>query len=123
METTEPKVIQDLEGVWPFKKKRGKNMYLYWRNHANSENHGHIFYHENHKQWNYNIKCNANKGNDRIRHRISQRKPAKSLKTEIKEHWRKECPDFIEKTNITKTKSRPTIKKNKKHTVKKNKKL
>jgi len=103
----EPKVIQDLETVWPAKKKRGKNIYLFWRNRPNSENHGHIFFHEDHKRWNYNIKCNNNKGNDRIRHNISQNKPARTLKSKIKEDWRKECPEFVKETS----KKRKTYKK------------
>lgn len=105
----EPKVIQDLETVWPAKKKRGKNIYLFWRNRPNSENHGHIFFHEDHKRWNYNIKCNNNKGNDRIRHNISQNKPARTLKSKIKEDWRKECPEFVKETS----KKRKTNKKRK----------
>jgi len=98
----EPKVIQDLDEVWPAQKKRGKNRYLFWRNRANSENHGHIFYHEDHNRWNYNIKCNNNKGNDRIRHNISKSNPVRTLKSKIKEDWRKECPDFVKETPVVK---------------------
>ena len=32
----EPKVIQDLDEVWPAQKKRGKNRYLFWNNRPNS---------------------------------------------------------------------------------------
>ena len=108
----EPKVIQDLDEVWPAHERRGKNRYLFWHNRPNSENHGHIFYHEDHKRWNYNIKCNNNKGNDRIRHTISKSKPARTLKSKIKEDWRKECPQFVKQTSKKrKTKKRIPTKK------------
>lgn len=108
----EPKVIQDLEEVWPAHERHGKNRYLFWHNRPNSENHGHIFYHEDHKRWNYNIKCNNNKGNDRIRHTISKSKPARTLKSKIKEDWRKECPQFVKQTSKKrKTKKRSPTKK------------
>lgn len=108
----EPKVIQDLDEVWPAHSRRGKNRYLFWNNHPNSQNHGHIFYHEEHKRWNYNIKCNNNKGNDRIRHNISKSKSAKTLKSKIKEDWRKECPNFVKQApKKRKTKKRSPIKK------------
>jgi len=106
----EPKVIQDLEKIWPYHARRGKNWYLFWRNRENSENHGHIFYHKEHKRWNYNIKCNNNKGNDRIRHNISKSKSAKTLKTKIKEDWRKECPEFVKEPSIKKSSKRKTKK-------------
>lgn len=108
----EPKVIQDLDEVWPAHSRRGKNRYLFWHNRPNSQNHGHIFYHEDHKRWNYNIKCNNNKGNDRIRHNISKSKPARTLKSKIKEDWRKECPQFVKQTSKKrKTKKRSPTKK------------
>ena len=113
----EPKVIQDLDEVWPTHARRGKNRYLFWNNRPNSQNHGHIFYHEEHKRWNYNIKCNNNKGNDRIRHNISKSKSAKTLKSKIKEDWRKECPDFFKKQPVKKSSKRKT----KKQTPNKNK--
>ena len=106
----EPKFIQDLDEVWPAHKKRGKNRYLFWNNRPNSENHGHIFYHEDHKRWNYNIKCNNNKGNERIRHNISKSKPARTLKSKIKEDWRKECPEFVKKHLVKKSSKRKTKK-------------
>jgi hypothetical protein len=108
----EPKVIQDLDEVWPAHARRGKHRYLFWHNRPNSQNHGHIFYHEDHKRWNYNIKCNNNKGNDRIRHNISKSKPARTLKSKIKEDWRKECPEFVKQTSKKgKTKKRSPTKK------------
>ena len=114
----EPKVIQDLDEVWPAHARRGKNRYLFWNNRPNSQNHGHIFYHEEHKRWNYNIKCNNNKGNDRIRHNISKNKSAKTLKSKIKEDWRKECPDFVKEHHPVKKSSK---RKTKKQTPNKNK--
>jgi hypothetical protein len=106
----EPKVIKDLDEVWPYKKKRGKNLYLFLKNRPNSENHGHIFYHEGHKRWNYNIKCNNNKGNERIRHNIYKNKTAKTLKSKIEKDWRKECPGFVKKSSKRKTKKQTPTK-------------
>lgn len=106
----EPKVIQDLEKEWPTHVRRGKNRYLFWNNRPNSNNHVHIFYHEDHHRWNYNIKCNNNKGNDRIRHNISKSKPAKTLKSKIKKDWRKECPEFVKEPSTKKSSKRNTKK-------------
>lgn len=76
-------ILVDLENIWSSHSHRGKNLYLYWAKKPNSQNHGHVFYHKDHKKWYYNIKCNNNKGNDRIRHNITKIR-AKTLKNKIK---------------------------------------
>ena len=86
--------IKDLSKKWPNNKKKVNELYLYLNKNKDSENHTHIFFHEKHKRWYYNIKCNNNKGNDRIRYTL--RKPYK-----IRERWRKECPDYF-KSNTKK---------------------
>jgi hypothetical protein len=101
-------VLVDLENVWSSHSQRGKNLYLYWAKKPNSQNHGHVFYHKDHKKWYYNIKCNNNKGNDRIRHNITKNR-AKTLKNKIKKDWRTECPQFIR--SVSKIRKSKTVKK------------
>ena len=93
-EKEDEKIIDDLEKVWPKNKRRGSNLYLYMGK-KSSENHGHVFHNEKKHNWYYNIKCNNNKGNDRIRHKINKTKRVPKLKTEIKDYWSTECPSFI----------------------------
>ena len=93
---TDKNIIDDLEKVWPKSKQKGSNMYLYLGK-KDSENHGHVFYDERTNNWYYNIKCNNNKGNNRIRHKINKTK--RKLKKEIKANWRVECPAFIGSKN------------------------
>lgn len=104
-EKEDEKIIDDLEKVWPKNKRRGSNLYLYLGK-KNSENHGHVFHNEKKHNWYYNIKCNNNKGNDRIRHKINKTKRVPKLKTEIKDNWRTECPAFIKSKKLTKNKTR-----------------
>jgi len=94
--TTEETPIVNLEKAWPENTHRGDNLYLYWDKKKDSDNHGHVFLN---KRWYYNIKCNNNRGNDRIRHTVSNSKKSNKTKREIKENWRKECPEFIQKKN------------------------
>jgi hypothetical protein len=101
-------VLVDLENVWNSHSQRGKNLYLYWAKKPNSQNHGHVFYHKDHKKWYYNIKCNNNKGNDRIRHNIIKNRP-KTFKNIIKQNWRAECPSYIR--SVSKTHKSKTVKK------------
>jgi len=105
------KIIDDLEKVWPKNKRRGSNLYLYMGN-KSSENHGHVFHNEKKHNWYYNIKCNNNKGNDRIRHKINKTKRVPKLKTEIKDNWRTECPSFIKSKNKQKKNKTQKNKKN-----------
>ena len=105
---TNENILDNLEKVWPKSKKRGSNLYLYLDK-KNSENHGHVFHNEKKNNWYYNIKCNNNKGNDRIRHKINKTKRIGKLKQEIKANWRTECTEFI---NSKKPKKNKTIKKN-----------
>jgi len=104
-------IIDHLEKVWPKNKRRGSNLYLYMGN-KSSENHGHVFYNEKKNNWYYNIKCNNNKGNDRIRHKINKTKRVPKLKIEIKDNWRTECPSFIKSKNRQKKNKTQKNKKN-----------
>lgn len=106
-------LLENLGEKWPEYDTRGSNLYLFWDKRKDSKNHGHVFFHENHNKWYYNIKCNNNKGNDRIRHRLVKTKTPGETKTEIRENWREECPEFIQ-TKMKKAKNAKKAKKTKK---------
>jgi hypothetical protein len=92
----QPDIIEKLEQSWPKHMRKKNDLYLYW-NRKDSENHGHVFLDSNIKKWYYNIKCNNNRGKERINHKLSKTKKAHQLTREIKHHWKKECPQFVKK--------------------------
>jgi hypothetical protein len=91
-----PDIIEKLEQSWPKHMRKKNDLYLYW-NRKDGENHGHVFLDSNINSWYYNIKCNNNRGKDRINHKLSKTKKAHQLTGEIKKHWKKECPQFVKK--------------------------